>query len=108
MRVTRRFLLLAIAGLLVCLDVAAPQAGPRNRTSETVARPKRKSDTDKGAPEAELPKIPSKYNRRDTPSIPEGTPTFRSDVTTVTVDVAVVDNRGHFIPFFLFHGDGID
>ena len=73
MRVTKRFLLLALAGLLICLDVAAPQAGPKNRPSETVARPKKKSDTSKGAPEAELPKIPSKYNRRDAPSIDVGT-----------------------------------
>ncbi len=97
MRVTKRVLLLATAGLLVFLDVAAPQAGPKSRSSETVARPRKKSDT-KAEPEKDLPKIPSKYNRREGMSIPEGTPTFRSDVSTVTVDVAVIDNKGHFIP----------
>ena len=30
--------------------------------------------------------------------LPAGVPTFRSDVTSVTVDVAVLDNQGHFIP----------
>ena len=31
-------------------------------------------------------------------SLPEGIPTFKSDSTTVSVDVAVLDNRGRFIP----------
>ena len=30
--------------------------------------------------------------------MPEGAPTFRSDVTTVSLDVTVIDNKGRFIP----------
>ena len=81
------FLFLLAAWL--CLLVA--QQGPTRQTGETVARPK--------APEPskeELPKIPSEFGKQ--PDLPEGAPTFRSDVTTVSVDVAVLDNRGRFIP----------
>jgi VWFA-related protein len=68
--------------------------GPNNSGSETVARPKKGTST---APaEAEQPKIPSKFNKKDT--LPEGVPTFSTDAITVTVDVSVLDNRGHFIP----------
>src|SRR6516162_9443054 len=67
--------------------------GPSNSGSETVARPK-KSNTP--PPEQEQPKIPSKFSKKE--NIPEGVPTFSTDATTVTVDVSVLDNRGHFIP----------
>src|SRR5208282_3990596 len=30
--------------------------------------------------------------------VPEGTATFSSDVNTVELDVAVLDNKGHFLP----------
>lgn len=48
-------------------------------------------------PEVEQPKIPSKFNRKDK-EVPENTPTFSSDVNTVQLDVAVLDNKGHFLP----------
>jgi VWFA-related protein len=67
--------------------------GPSNSGSETVARPK-KSNTP--PPEQEQPKIPSKFSKKE--NIPEGVPTFSTDAITVTVDVSVLDNRGHFIP----------
>jgi Ca-activated chloride channel homolog len=82
----------------VLLLVAAPfffaQDGPNSSKSETVARPRKKGDTP--APEVEQPKIPSKFNKKE--QIPEGTPTFSTDATTVSVDVAVLDNKEHFIP----------
>ena len=40
----------------------------------------------------------SRKRKRESPDIPLGAPTFRSDVMTVTVDAAVVDNKGRFIP----------
>lgn len=43
------------------------------------------------------PKIHSKYNRKDK-DLPADTPTFTSDVTTVELDVAVLDNKGKFLP----------
>ena len=30
--------------------------------------------------------------------MPQGVPAFRADAVTVSVDVAVLDNKGHFIP----------
>ncbi len=79
--------------------IAAPfffaQDGPKSTGTDTVARPRKKGDTTP-APEAEQPKIPSKFNKKD--STPEGVPTFSTDATTVTVDVAVLDSKGHFIP----------
>lgn len=99
MRVCRSLILLAVAGLIVFSDVAAAQTGPQSSTSETVVRPRRDAgDEPRRADEPELPPIPSEYKRPDQPVIPEGAPVFRSDVTTVTVDVAVVDNNGTFIP----------
>jgi VWFA-related protein len=46
---------------------------------------------------ADEPKIPSKFNKKGK-EVPENTPTFSSDVNTVQLDVAVLDNKGHFIP----------
>lgn len=43
------------------------------------------------------PKIPSKFSRKGK-DLPAGTPTFSSDVTTVDLDVAVLDNKGKFLP----------
>jgi VWFA-related protein len=75
------------------------QEGPKSQSSETVARPKKK-DTTGAAPansDSDLPKIPSKFNPKDKVA-PEGLPTFKSDVTTIQVDVSVLDNKGRFIP----------
>jgi Ca-activated chloride channel family protein len=70
--------------------------GPINPGSETVARPKKGSS---GAPaEAEQPKIPSKFSKKDPTSTSLDSPVFHTDATTVTVDVSVLDNKGHFIP----------
>ena len=48
--------------------------------------------------QAERGENPSKFGKQKDTQLPEGVPTFRSDVNTVTVDVAVLDNKGHFIP----------
>lgn len=70
------------------------QQGPDRQSSETVARPRPK---DGKPPEAEQPKIPSKFGKRDTDPIPTA-PTIRSEATTVNVDVAVLDKNGRPIP----------
>jgi len=86
---------------LVGLFLAMAQQGP-NRSSETVARPKKtKEDAEAATPEEKRSSgknLPSEFSKKDKPNLPEGLPTFRSDVTTVTVDVAVLDNKGRFIP----------
>lgn len=85
----------AICGLTLSSLPLAGQSGPKKESSEPVARPKKKGSPD--APvEAEQDKIKSKLGQRK--DLPEGLPTFRSDVTTVNVDVAVLDNKGRFIP----------
>ena len=93
---------LQILALVSLGSFAAPQLfaqqGPVTQGSETVAKPKTKpdsSDTDAAAPDSSSNKIPSKYNKKD---LPQGVPVFSADALTVSVDVAVLDNKGHFIP----------
>jgi VWFA-related protein len=42
------------------------------------------------------PKIPSKFNKKEK-ELPADAPTFSSDVNTVELDVAVLDNKGKFL-----------
>ncbi len=88
----RSFRILAVLG--TCLTLLAQ--GPGGQGSETVARPKKKTDADAPKPEATGEKIPSQFGKKK--EIPEGVPTFRTDAITVSVDAAVLDNKGHFIP----------
>jgi VWFA-related protein len=98
MKLARFSMVIAAGSLLAALLVffapesSLAQSGPKKESSETIARPKKKD----APPEPELEKIPSKLGRRQ--DLPEDLPTFRSDVTTVNVDVAVLDNKGRFIP----------
>src|SRR5687768_5824319 len=89
---------LLAAALLVLTGLSiGQQQGPLKDPGATVAKP-RKTDADKKS-ESELPKIPSRYNKKDKlPQLEGDAATFRSDVNIVTVDVAVLDNKGHFIP----------
>lgn len=92
-----RLLLPAFAALILAAPaVVFPQAGPKKETGDTVARPKKKAPAEAEA-EQEAEKIPSKLRKKAEEGPVEG-PTFRSDVWTVNVDVAVLDNRGRFIP----------
>ena len=83
--------LLTAAGFLVGQD-----QGPSRDPNATVARPRKKDAPPPGA-EAEQPKIPSRMSKKDHPET-EGLATFSSNVDMVSVDVAVIDNKGHFIP----------
>jgi len=94
---------IALVFLALCFAAAfsvelRAQQGPTREGSETVAKPRKKSDTGPGAAAGEQEKIPSKFERKKGPAEAEGAATFRSDVTTVSVDVAVLDNKGRFIP----------
>ncbi|MGA3015764.1 MAG: VWA domain-containing protein [Bryobacteraceae bacterium] len=83
-------LTLALTGILAGQD----QQGPVRDTSGTVA--KKKSTASDAPPDSDLPKIPSAYKKD---KIDLGTlPQFKTDVDTVTVDVAIIDNKGRFIP----------
>jgi VWFA-related protein len=91
---------LAAAGVfLTAFPVALmAQEGPQRESGDTVARPKKK-DAATPAEDTQQPKIPSKLQKKGDKQEPgPGAPTFRSDVMTVNVDVAVLDNRGRFIP----------
>jgi len=70
---------LVLAGLMA--------QGPRREPGETVARPKKS--------EPAPPPAPTRVKR--TP-VPADLPTFETTANLVTVDVAVLDNRGNFIP----------
>lgn len=72
------------------------QQGPGSQSSETVAKPRKKSPDGQPAEPPEGEKIPSKFGKNK--DLPTNIPTFRSDVLTVSVDVAVLDSKGHFIP----------
>jgi len=109
----------------ISFHVALAQQGPDTDSSETVARPRKKNlpppdtvtdpvnaepTTNEPAatpppasapandePAVDEPKIPSKFSKKGK-EVPEDTPTFSSDVNTVELDVAVLDNKGHFLP----------
>lgn len=94
MRRSKKVALLLAAALLVPAAVLLAQEGPKKDPGETVAKPRRPGQPS----ESELPPIPSKLGKKDRPDLPEGLPSFKSDVAIVNVDVAVVDNKGNFIP----------
>jgi VWFA-related protein len=105
MKASRVSLLVLASSLSVALVLVAQ--GPLNSGSETVARPKKGSTTgnttgDTTGPTAapkEAPdqsKIPSQFKKGK--ELPQGVATFSTDAVTVTVDVSVLDNKGHFIP----------
>ncbi len=82
--------------LLLCDPLALAQEGPKKEVSDTVARPRKK-----GAPaEEEQPKIPSRLAKKPgaEEAKEEGLVAFRTETNVVSVDVAVVDNKGRFIP----------
>jgi Ca-activated chloride channel homolog len=109
----------------ISFHLAFAQDGPGSDSSETVAKPRKKNlppdaatepasvepdstppaastpppsaPTNDNEPAVEEPKIPSKFSRKGK-ELPENTPTFSSDVNTVELDVAVLDNKGHFLP----------
>ena len=92
--------LLAGAALLLWRRFSSPSKGRKSQSSETVAKPKKK-DTSADAAAAPDSELPEDSLRSSTPKdkvAPEGLPTFKSDVTTVQVDVSVLDNKGRFIP----------
>jgi VWFA-related protein len=70
------------------------QENPQSDNSDSVAAPKKQPGATSTSPD-EAP-IPSEYKRSK--NTPADTPTFRSNATTVNVDVSVLDDHNHFIP----------
>ena len=92
-----RVIPLVLASALSATLVMVAQ-GPKSGGSETVARPKKGTSTSPNTPAepADQSKIPSQYKKNK--ELPEGVATYSTDAVTVTVDVSVLDNKGHFIP----------
>lgn len=90
----RRIALLLAAALVLPAAFLFSQEGPRKEPGPTVAKPRRPGQ----AAEEELPPIPSRLGKKAEQDVPGGLPSFTSEVNVVNVDVAVVDNRGNFIP----------
>jgi Ca-activated chloride channel family protein len=94
MKNTKILALVAVV-LLAGAAILVAQQGPKKQGTETVAKPRKPGETDTQTTPAG-PKIPSKFDKKD--QTPQDAASFKADVTTVTVDVAVLDNKGHFIP----------
>ena len=69
------------------------QEGPQSQSSDSVAKPKKPAND---TPQPDEQPIPSEYKKPK--DVPKDTPTFRSNATTVSVDVAVLDDHNRFIP----------
>src|SRR5665213_1239412 len=93
-------MMLGVLGLTVFIgERMRAQQGPNSDSSTTVARPRKPGSNGSAPPvDPSQAKIPSKFNKPNDANPPEGVPNFRSDALTVTVDTAVLDNKGHFIP----------
>ncbi len=88
---------LALAVFSSCAFPIAAQESPGSQSSDSVAKPKKPPTTDTEKPEStDQPNIPSEYKKPK--DVPANTPTFRSNATTVSVDVSVLDDKNHFIP----------
>ncbi|HEX4165592.1 MAG TPA: VWA domain-containing protein [Bryobacteraceae bacterium] len=88
-------MILAAVAITIWPSVLPAQDAPQSQSSDSVAKPK-KPATDTTAPAPDQPPIPSEYKKPK--EVPADTPTFRSNATTVNVDVSVLDNQNHFIP----------
>jgi VWFA-related protein len=96
-----RSLLAGMTGLcLAAASLTAPrlsaQETPQSQNSDSVAKPKKPASADNApTPSSDEPPIPTEFKKPK--DIPKDTPTFRTNATTVTVDVAVLDDKNHFI-----------
>ncbi len=92
----RHFRALTLVALFSGLAVFA-QEGPIHEGSDTVAKPRRPS-SDPNASSPDQAPIPSKLSPKNRPPEEDASANFKVDTNLVTLDVAVLDNRGHFIP----------
>jgi len=85
---------LTLAALCAVAIVSLAQdPGPAKDVDQTVAKPRKPAGEPEDAP------IPSKLSKKAAPdALPDTQPSFKSDVSLVNIDVAVLDKNGHFIP----------
>jgi Ca-activated chloride channel family protein len=99
MRIRPLFAVALAAGVLT-LGVATTSSSlkgqdtPQNPDSDSVAKPRKKPDQ---PPPPDEQNIPSEF-KKNKDTLPENSPTFQSNATTVNVDISVLDDKGHFIP----------
>src|SRR5215472_14385909 len=82
MRVSARNVYCAIAMAVMAVLAFAQEVGPLNTKNTTVA----------------LPKIPSAYTKKEKQPDMTNAPKYKSEATIVTLDAAVMDSKGQFIP----------
>jgi VWFA-related protein len=89
-----------VAAMMILAGFVTGQQGPLGGGSgPTVARPRNPdADAAPAEPEPELPKIPSRITKKDAAPDVSAAPKFQGEVDLVTVDTAVLDNKGNFIP----------
>jgi VWFA-related protein len=99
MRYSRFLFVAGVAAVLLSTIALTAQDGPDSNGSATVARPRKPaaSDADSAPQPADEAPIPSKLTHKNKDGADES-PTFKVDTNLVSIDVAVLDNRGHFIP----------
>jgi Ca-activated chloride channel homolog len=86
--------LVSLAGLVI----AQEEQGPNNDSGQTVARPRNTNSNSTTAPagtadDSDLPKIPSKLTKKGAEASGD-VAQFKSNVDLVSVDVAVLNNKG--------------
>jgi len=84
---------LALFAMVWMCDGQEP--GPAQEPGQTVSK-KKNSDSTAAPADTSLPKIPSQYKKDK--QEPGDVATFKADVDIVTLDVAVVDGNGQFLP----------
>src|SRR6185312_12268162 len=86
-----------VCALAVVAGLIYAQDGPI-LNGPTVAKKKSSDSTSNNkSDETQLPKIPSQYSKKDKPDLTNA-PQFKAQVDIVTLDAAVIDNKGQFIP----------
>ena len=84
----------AVLGLSVAGLLPAQDEGPNKDVGGTVTKPRSKDGDNTG----DLPKIPSKLSDKNKADVADDSTAFKVETNVVNVDVAVLDNQGHFIP----------
>lgn len=69
---------------------------PQPQSTDSVAKPKKPAAED--APPADKAPIPSEFKKPKDTAAAGDVPTYRTNATTVNVDVAVMDDHNNFIP----------
>jgi VWFA-related protein len=87
------------------------QDGPQSQSTDPVAKPKKPAAADQPPPPEKAP-IPSEFKKPKNAAAAGDVPTFRTSATTVSVDVAVMDDHNRFIPkisqgYFRILEDGV-